>query len=58
MHAYLHTVAGSVISELSQQLSQESLSCRPGEEAGRTAGEGRDPLGPVHRHYYPLKSHS
>lgn len=49
--AYLDAVGGSVISELTEQLGQERLSCRSGEEATRTARESRDPLGPAHRHY-------
>lgn len=48
---YLDTVTGSVISELTEQLCQESLGCCPGEETRRTAGESRDPLCPVLRHY-------
>lgn len=48
---YLDAVSGPVIPELTEQLREESLSCRPGEEARRAAGESGDPLGPVHRHH-------
>lgn len=51
MVVYLDTVTGSVIAELSEQLCQKSLHSCSGEEARRTAGEGVNPLGPVHRHY-------
>ena len=49
---YLHIISGSVISELSEQLSQESFSCCPREEVRGAAGESGDPVGPVQRHYH------
>lgn len=50
LFVYLEAVSGSVIPELPEQLSEETLRCCTGEEPGRAAGEREDPLGPDVRH--------
>lgn len=50
IRAYLVIIRESVISELSQQICQESFSCVPREELRRAAGESADPLWPLQGH--------
>lgn len=48
--ADLIIISESVISELSEQICEESFSCCSREELRRAAGESREPLWPVQRH--------
>lgn len=51
MKHYLVIVRESVIAELTEQISEESLSRRPREEMRRTAGESSELLCPVQSHH-------
>lgn len=49
---YLIIIREPVISELTEQICEESFSCCPREKMRRTAGESSDPLCPVQRHHH------
>lgn len=45
-------IGESVVSELTEQICQESFGCCPREDPRRTAGESSDPLRPVQSHQH------